>query len=164
MTLIIKICAAIGTLLQILQLYKNLYYLGVIKNKTYNTTSVQHKYAICIAARNEQKVIKNLLESIDNQDYHCNSSIQGTWSYWWNMCFTFNWACTILANKHTFNHICLCVLQKTAPKNQILEVCLVNIYGTMFYKIGQYCTYVALFKKVEWKPIPHDYTVDVKKL
>ena len=69
MTFIIKTCAAIGTLLWILQLYKNLYYLGILKNKTYKPTITKYKYAICIAARNEQKVIKNLLESIDNQDY-----------------------------------------------------------------------------------------------
>ncbi|MBQ7349232.1 MAG: glycosyltransferase family 2 protein, partial [Clostridia bacterium] len=30
--------------------------------------------------------------------------------------------------------------------------------------IGRWSSYVALFKKVEWKPIPHDTVVDVKKL
>lgn len=30
--------------------------------------------------------------------------------------------------------------------------------------IGRYATYVALFKKVEWKPIPHDKVVDLNEL
>lgn len=34
----------------------------------------------------------------------------------------------------------------------------------MFYKIGKWTSYVALFKKVEWKPIPHDQVVDVNIL
>ena len=33
-----------------------------------------------------------------------------------------------------------------------------------FDYIGKWTSYVALFKKIEWKPIPHDYVVDVKKL
>lgn len=33
-----------------------------------------------------------------------------------------------------------------------------------FDLIGKWCTYAALFKKVEWKPIPHDTVVDVKTL
>ena len=35
----------------------------------FKETENKHKYGICIAARNEDKVIKNLLESINNQDY-----------------------------------------------------------------------------------------------
>ena len=46
-----------------------------------------------------------------------------------------------------------------------------NIFRKMFYifmfplfdYIGKWTAYVALFTKVEWKPIPHDYVVDVKK-
>lgn len=30
--------------------------------------------------------------------------------------------------------------------------------------IGKWCMYIALFKKVEWKTIPHDTVVDVDKL
>ncbi len=34
----------------------------------------------------------------------------------------------------------------------------------MFSIIGKWTTYYALFKKVDWKPIPHDKVVDVSKL
>ena len=32
-----------------------------------------------------------------------------------------------------------------------------------FDYIGKWTAYIALFTKVEWKPIPHDYVVDVEK-
>ena len=30
--------------------------------------------------------------------------------------------------------------------------------------IGKWTSYIALFKKIEWKPIPHDTVVDISKL
>ena len=37
------------------------------------------------------------------------------------------------------------------------------MYGS-FYLIGRFTTYIALFKKIDWKPIPHDRVMDIKKL
>lgn len=34
----------------------------------------------------------------------------------------------------------------------------------LFDFVGRFATYVALFKKVEWKPVPHDKVVDVNEL
>ncbi len=31
-------------------------------------------------------------------------------------------------------------------------------------KINQYCAYIALFKHVDWKPVPHNYTVDLNAM
>lgn len=67
--IIIKVLAAIGTALGILTFYKSVRYVGVVYNKTFMRTQTMHRYGLCIAARNEQKVIRNLLESIANQDY-----------------------------------------------------------------------------------------------
>ena len=33
-----------------------------------------------------------------------------------------------------------------------------------FDVIGQWTTYIAVFKKIEWKPIPHDTVMDISKL
>lgn len=42
---------------------------------------------------------------------------------------------------------------------------LFNILMFPFFDIiGKWTTYIALFAKVEWKPIPHDTVVDVNKL
>ena len=69
MKIAITILTAIGTLYTILQIYKALYVVGIFGVKHYKQTENKHKYAVCIAARNEEKVIKNLLESIEIQDY-----------------------------------------------------------------------------------------------
>ena len=69
MEIMIKICSAIGTLLMIFKLYQYLYYIGIFKSQKFPSAKVFHNYAICIPARNEEKVIINLLESIVNQDY-----------------------------------------------------------------------------------------------
>ena len=39
------------------------------KAKTFSVTEKKHRYAIVICARNEEKVIGNLLDSIAGQDY-----------------------------------------------------------------------------------------------
>ena len=65
----IKILTIIGTVLTILGAYRALFVIGVFGRKKYKKAEKNHKYAICVAARNEEKVIKNLLESLNLQDY-----------------------------------------------------------------------------------------------
>ena len=69
MSVAIKVLTIIGTVLTILKVYQILFFIGVFGAKKFKSTENKHKYAICIAARNEEKVIKNLLESISAQDY-----------------------------------------------------------------------------------------------
>lgn len=69
MQVAIKVLTIIGTVLTVLQAYQILYFIGIFGRKTYKISENKHKYAICIAARNEEKVIKNLLESINVQNY-----------------------------------------------------------------------------------------------
>ena len=42
---------------------------GLITTRKFKQAKHKHKYGICIAARNEEKVIGNLLDSIKLQDY-----------------------------------------------------------------------------------------------
>lgn len=68
--IIISVLSYIGTALTILTLYKVIFFLvGIFKKKRYPEAKQKHIYGLCIAARNEEKVIKNLLDSISNQDY-----------------------------------------------------------------------------------------------
>lgn len=69
MEIAIKVLAIIGTVWGVLGAYRALYIIGVFKKKQYKPTNNFHKYGICVAARNEDKVIRNLLDSIKNQDY-----------------------------------------------------------------------------------------------
>ena len=70
MNIIINICSAVGIFWTAMTAYKYvIYVVGVFAKPKYKETENKHKYAICVAARNEEKVIRNLLESIDNQDY-----------------------------------------------------------------------------------------------
>lgn len=70
MEIVIKICSVIGVLLTVLTAYKLIFIVvGFFKKKTFKKTENKHTYAVCISARNEEKVIANLLESIYNQDY-----------------------------------------------------------------------------------------------
>ena len=67
---LIAFLAGIGTFLTVLKFYKKvLMAAGLFLKRKFRPTEKKHKYAICIAARNERAVIKNLLDSIDNQDY-----------------------------------------------------------------------------------------------
>ena len=56
------------------------------------------------------------------------------------------------------------VYGKRVEKENIFKRVFHMIMFPMFDIIGKWTTYVALFKKVEWKPIPHDTVVDVKTL
>lgn len=68
--LIIKIIGIAFTVLSVLYFYRVIYFLvGVFKTRNFAPAKTLHKYAILIAARNEQTVIGNLIESIKRQDY-----------------------------------------------------------------------------------------------
>lgn len=70
MEIAIKILQVIGTVLSILTIYKTvLGIIGFCGTKKYKPTAQKHTYAICIAARNEEKVIKNFLDSVAASDY-----------------------------------------------------------------------------------------------
>ncbi len=57
-------------ILSILTVYKTFYLLlGTFFTRIFPKAKKNHKYAIVIAARNEEKVIGNLLDSINKQDY-----------------------------------------------------------------------------------------------
>ncbi len=67
---VIFICALIGFLITIFTCYKFVYaFIGLFGTRKFKQTDRKHTYGICISARNEEKVITNLLESIRNQDY-----------------------------------------------------------------------------------------------
>ena len=62
--------AAIGAVLSAMVLYKVAYkIIGLFFTRKFAPAKKQHKYAVVIAARNEEKVIGNLLDSIKKQDY-----------------------------------------------------------------------------------------------
>lgn len=70
LNILIAICGAIGLFWTIAGGYQYiLYIIGVFHSVKFKKTKNFHKYGICIAARNERNVIRNLLESIQNQDY-----------------------------------------------------------------------------------------------
>lgn len=60
----------IGNLLSILLMYQYFYFIiGLFFTRKFKPAKKKHKYGIVIAARNEEKVIGNLLDSIKKQDY-----------------------------------------------------------------------------------------------
>jgi len=60
----------IGSIFSIMLAYKTLYIIiGLLFTRKFKPAKKKHKYAILIAARNEEKVIGNLLDSINKQDY-----------------------------------------------------------------------------------------------
>ena len=60
----------IGKLLPALVAYKSVYFIiGLFFTRKFKPAKKKHKYGIVIAARNEEKVIGNLLDSINKQDY-----------------------------------------------------------------------------------------------
>ena len=62
--------SVIGVVITYLVFYKTIYFfLGIFFTRKFKTAKKKHKYAIVIAARNEEKVIANLLDSIKKQDY-----------------------------------------------------------------------------------------------
>ncbi|MBQ5930414.1 MAG: hypothetical protein IIX02_06450 [Clostridia bacterium] len=70
MEIIIMVCGIIGVAYTILMAYKAIFVIvGVFAYRKFPKAQRAHKYGICIAARNEDKVIGNLLDSIANSDY-----------------------------------------------------------------------------------------------
>ena len=60
----------ISSVLSAMLAYKTLYWIiGFFFTRKFNPAKNKHKYGIVIAARNEEKVIGNLLDSINKQDY-----------------------------------------------------------------------------------------------
>ena len=60
----------LGLILSIIVIHKAFYFvIGMFFTRKFKPAKKNHKYAIVIAARNEEKVIGNLLESIKKQDY-----------------------------------------------------------------------------------------------
>lgn len=60
----------IGTVLGVMLAYKAVYYaIGFLFTRKFKPAKNNHKYGILIAARNEEAVIGNLLDSINKQDY-----------------------------------------------------------------------------------------------
>ena len=67
---ILLVCNIIATVLGVLYAYRAIFVvIGLFWTKKYAPAKKQHRYAIVIAARNEQTVIGNLLDSIKQQDY-----------------------------------------------------------------------------------------------
>ena len=59
-----------GLVISVMLFYKSIYYvIGFLFTRKFKPSKNKHKYAILIAARNEENVIKNLLDSIKKQDY-----------------------------------------------------------------------------------------------
>ena len=65
-----KIYSVLGFILSLIVVHKSFYYvIGLFFTRKFKETKNKHKYAILIAARNEETVIGNLLDSIKKQDY-----------------------------------------------------------------------------------------------
>lgn len=65
-----SINSIIGNIITALLFYKTIYFLlGVFFTRKFKPAKNKHKYAILIAARNEESVIANLIDSINKQDY-----------------------------------------------------------------------------------------------
>ena len=65
-----NIYSILGTILSVVVIHKAFYFvIGMFFTRKFKPAKKKHKYAICIAARNEKYVIGNLLDSIKRQDY-----------------------------------------------------------------------------------------------
>lgn len=65
-----NINSIIGTILSIIVIHKSFYFIiGMFFTRKFHPAKKKHKYAILIAARNEENVIGNLLDSINKQEY-----------------------------------------------------------------------------------------------
>ena len=69
----IEICAWIGIIITALYAYKAVFFaVGLFQYRKFAPTEKRYRYGICVAARNEERVIKNFLESVAKQDYPLN--------------------------------------------------------------------------------------------
>ena len=65
-----NINSLIGNIITFILAYKSIYFLiGIFFTRRFKPAKNKHKYAILIAARNEESVIGNLIDSIKKQDY-----------------------------------------------------------------------------------------------
>ena len=70
MNVLISVCNAILFVFALLYSYRGIAgLLGIFLHKKYESAENLHRYAVVIAARNEETVIGNLLDSIREQDY-----------------------------------------------------------------------------------------------
>lgn len=68
--ILIEVLKVIGSVWMWLKVYEYVYLaVGLFKTKKFSPTEDKRKYGICIVARNEDKVIENILESIKRQKY-----------------------------------------------------------------------------------------------
>ncbi len=68
--LFIKVISKLSTVITKLYYYKYFYKLtGIVATRKFPKAKTKHKYAVLIAARNEEAVIGNLIDSIKSQDY-----------------------------------------------------------------------------------------------
>lgn len=69
-TLLLAIISAIGSFIAAFYSYRSVYVvIGLFATRVFPKAKQQHKYAVVIAARNEERMIGNLLDSIRRQDY-----------------------------------------------------------------------------------------------
>ncbi len=67
---VLKFCAGLSMLMVFLSAHKAVYMaVGLFRTRVFPPAENFHKYAVVIAARNEEKVIGNLIWSIKRQDY-----------------------------------------------------------------------------------------------
>lgn len=65
-----SICTVLLSLIGLLYIYRSIYAIvGLFHTKKFPQAAHRHKYAVIIAARNEETVIGNLIDSIHKQDY-----------------------------------------------------------------------------------------------
>ncbi len=65
-----KIYAIIGTIISVMIFHRPIFFvIGMFFTRKFKPAKKNHKYGICIAARNEEAVIGNLIDSIHKQDY-----------------------------------------------------------------------------------------------
>lgn len=70
MEILLRICSILILAGGFLYAYQTLYLvLGLFFTKKFKKASVYHKYAVLVCARNEEKVIGQLIDSINKQDY-----------------------------------------------------------------------------------------------
>lgn len=64
------VLSILGSVVAVLTAYKWVFIIiGLFKYRKYPSSEVKKRYGICVAARNEEKVIENFLESVGKQKY-----------------------------------------------------------------------------------------------
>ena len=67
---IATVCQYVGVALSVLTAYEVVFFaVGIFFRKRFKKTEERRRYALCVPARNEEKVIQNFLESVANSDY-----------------------------------------------------------------------------------------------